>query len=70
MASESMASIGLTELFVIIAWIALCFWPASVAARKGQSFTLFFIFALFFLPAALIVAYLMKDNTSSRSTAA
>ena len=61
---------GIIEVAFIIAWIALCFWPASVAARKGQSFTLFFIFALFFLPAALIVAYLMRDSTSSTSTAA
>ena len=61
---------GIIEVAFILAWIALCFWPANVAARKGQSFTLFFIFALFFLPAALIVAYLMKDSTSSTSTAA
>ena len=58
---------GIVEIVMIIAWIALCFWPASVASRKGQSFILFFVFALFFLPVALIVAYLLKDKTPSRS---
>ena len=38
-------------------WIALAFWPARVAGRKGHSFLLYFIFSLFFFPAALIVAY-------------
>jgi hypothetical protein len=49
-------------LFVII-WIAIAFWPARVAARKGHSFLLFFIFSLVFFPAALIVAYVVKDRS-------
>jgi hypothetical protein len=48
-------------LFIVI-WIALAFWPARVARRKGHSFILYFIFSLFFFPAALIVAYLVKDR--------
>jgi len=48
-------------LFIII-WISLAFWPARVARRKGHSFILYFIFSLFFFPAALIVAYLVKDR--------
>ncbi len=48
-------------LFFII-WIAIAFWPARVAGRKGHSFFLFFIFSLFFFPAALIVAYLVGDR--------
>jgi hypothetical protein len=40
----------------------IAFWPARVAARKGHSFLLFFIFNLFFFPAALIVAYLVRDR--------
>jgi hypothetical protein len=36
----------------------IAFWPARVAGRKGHSFTGHFIFSLFFLPAAIIVAYL------------
>jgi hypothetical protein len=52
-------------LIVILAiiWIALAFWPARVAARKGHSFAGFFIFSLFFWPAALIVAYVVEDRT-------
>ena len=46
----------------IIIWIAIAFWPARVAARKGHSFLLFFIFSLFFFPAALIVAYGVRDR--------
>lgn len=48
-------------LFALI-WIAIAFWPARVAARKGHSFVLFFIFSLFFFPAALLVAYLVRDR--------
>ena len=50
-------------IFVII-WIAIAFWPARVAARKGHSFVLYFIFSLIFFPAALIVAYIVKDRTA------
>ena len=50
-------------IFVII-WIAIAFWPARVAARKGHSFFLYFIFSLIFFPAALIVAYIVKDRTA------
>ena len=51
----------------LLIWIAIAFWPARVASRKGHSFFLFFIFSLFFFPAALIVAYVVKDRT--RATA-
>ena len=50
------------SIIFIIIWIALAFWPARVAGRKGHSFLLYFIFSLFFFPAALIVAYLVKDR--------
>jgi len=46
-----------------IVWVALAFWPARVAGRKGHSFLGYFIFSLFFWPAALIVAYLVEDRT-------
>ena len=45
-----------------IIWILIAFWPARVAARKGHSFILFFLFSLFFFPAALIVAYLVRNR--------
>jgi hypothetical protein len=48
----------------LIIWIAIAFWPARVAARKGHSFFGFFVFSLFFFPAALIVAYMVKDRTA------
>lgn len=51
-------------LFVVI-WVALAFWPARVAGRKGHSFFLYFLFSLFFFPAALIVAYMVGDRTQS-----
>ena len=48
-------------LFAVI-WIAIAFWPARVAGRKGHSFIGYFIFSLFFF-AAIIVAYLIPDRT-------
>jgi hypothetical protein len=47
-----------------VIWIAIAFWPARVAGRKGHSFIGYFIFSLFFFPAALIVAYLVDNRTS------
>ena len=35
----------------LIIWIAIAFWPARVAARKGHSFIGYFVFSLFFFPA-------------------
>jgi hypothetical protein len=51
------------SLFVIV-WVAIAFWPARVAARKGHSFFLYFLFSLVFFPAALIVAYVVPDRTT------
>ena len=48
-------------LFIII-WIAIAFWPARVAARKGHSFFLYFLFSLVFFPLALLVAYMVDDR--------
>jgi hypothetical protein len=50
------------SLFVIV-WVAIAFWPARVAGRKGHSFFLFFLFSLVFFPAALIVAYVVPTRT-------
>jgi hypothetical protein len=44
-------------------WLAIAFWPARVAGRKGHSFLGYFIFSLF--PAAIIVAYLVQDRTET-----
>ena len=48
----------------IVVWVAIAFWPARVAARKGHSFLGYFLFSLLFFPAALIVAYMVSDRTA------
>jgi hypothetical protein len=51
----------------LIVWIAIAFWPARVAARKGHSFFLYFILSLVFFPLALILAYVVEDRTRTTS---
>ena len=51
----------LAVVFLAI-WIAIAFWPARVARRKGHSFIGYFIFSLFFFPLALLTAYLVHDR--------
>ncbi len=50
-------------ILAVVVWVAIAFWPARVAARKGHSFVGYFIFSLFFFPAALITAYVVQDRT-------
>ena len=59
-----LASVGsfLVWTLYVFVWIAIAFWPARVAGRKGHSFIGFFIFSLIFFPAALIVAYVVQDR--------
>jgi hypothetical protein len=45
--------------------VAIAFWPARVAARKGHSFFLYFLFSLVFFPAALLVAYMVSDRSAA-----
>jgi hypothetical protein len=49
-------------ILCFVVWIAIAFWPARVASRKGHSWLLFFVFSLFFFPAAVIVAYVVDDR--------
>jgi hypothetical protein len=49
---------------LVIIWLAIAFWPARVAARKGHSFFGYFVFSLVFFPAALIVAYMVNDRSA------
>jgi hypothetical protein len=58
------ASIGwwLGSILFAIIWIAIAFWPARVAGRKGHSFFGFFLLSLLFFPAALILAYMVGDR--------
>jgi hypothetical protein len=46
----------------LIIWIAIAFWPARVAARKGHSFLGYFLLSLLFFPLALILAYVVADR--------
>ena len=54
------------SIIFFIVWVAIAFWPARVAARKGHSFLLYFLFSLVFFPAALIVAYVVRDRRGGR----
>jgi hypothetical protein len=58
----AMSGFWLWWFFALLIWVAIAFWPARVAARKGHSFFLFFLFSLVFFPAALIVAYVVSDR--------
>ena len=49
-------------IVVVAIWVALAFWPARVAGRKGHSFVGYFIFSLFLFPIALITAYAVQDR--------
>jgi len=56
MSAGGWAGIGIIGLIILL---ALAFWPARVASRKGHSWLLFFIFSLFFFFPALLVAYIL-----------
>ena len=60
-ASSMFGSLLFWTLFIVV-WVALAFWPARVAGRKGHSFLGYFIFSLVFFPAALIAAYMVQDR--------
>ena len=49
----------------IIIWIAIAFWPARVASRKGHSFIGYFFLSLLFFPLALIMAYVVEDRSTA-----
>ena len=53
---------GLGIIGVII-WIAIAFWPARVAGRKGHSFIGYFLLSLLFFPLSLIMAYAVQDRS-------
>jgi hypothetical protein len=52
----------LGSILLFLIWIAIAFWPARVARRKGHSFFLYFIFSLICFPLALLVAYFVRDR--------
>jgi hypothetical protein len=56
--------VWLWTFLALAIWVAIAFWPARVAARKGQSFFGSFLFSLIFFRAARIVPYLVTDRTA------
>jgi hypothetical protein len=59
---ESIMWFGLGIIGLII-WLAIAFWPARVAARKGHSFFGYFLLSLFCFPLSLILAYAVEDRS-------
>jgi hypothetical protein len=55
---------ALLVIVFLAIWVAVAFWPARVAGRKGHSFIGYFILSLFFFPFALIAAYLVQDRAA------
>lgn len=50
----------------VIAWILVAIWPATIAAKKGHSFVIWFIISLFFWWITLFVAaFGLKDLTKT-----
>lgn len=49
-------------VLALIIWLAIAFWPARVARRKGHSWLGYFILSLFFFPLALIMAYVVVNR--------
>ena len=60
--SGILAVSGFGWIVLVFIWLALAFWPARVAGRKGHSFFGYFILSLFFFPLALIMAYVAQDR--------
>lgn len=62
----------MTMFFIIlgiIVWVAIAFWPATIAGRKGYSFLGFFLVSLFFWWITLFVTLFMRDKTKPASPA-
>ena len=59
MSTAGWLGFGLLGLIILI---ALAFWPARVARRKGHSFLGDFVLSLFCFPLALILAYVVHDR--------
>lgn len=59
--SDTTSTIIIIILIITIAGMILAI-PAKIASNKGYSFIGFLIFAIFFYPAALIVALIIDDK--------
>jgi ABC-type Mn2+/Zn2+ transport system permease subunit len=55
----------------LVLWIVLAIWPAMIAKRKGYSFALFFILAIFISwLITLIIALVIKDKNETAESIA
>ena len=54
----------LVVTLLLCIWVALAFWPARGAERRGHSFVGYFIYSLFFFPLALLRAYMVHDRAT------
>lgn len=50
--------------FLLILWVVVALWPATIARSKGHSFLGWFILSLFFWWITLFVALFMKDRNN------
>lgn len=55
------------SVILLIVWIAIAIWPASIAKNKGYSFLLFFIISIPFWWITIFVALLLKDKTQGNA---
>ncbi len=59
----------MNSFFIVLGialWVILAFWPAVIARKKGYSFALFLITALFLSwIISLIVVLFLKDKTET-----
>ena len=56
--------LGFGGIIGLIIWIAIAFWPARVAGRKGHSFVGYFLLSLLFFPLSLFLAYMADDRSA------
>ncbi len=63
--------ISFVVILGIVLWVLLAFWPAIMARKKGYSFVLFALIAIFisFLLALVIVALLKDKNETAQDRA-
>ena len=51
----------------LVIWVAIAFWPARVAGRKGHSFMGYFLLSLLFFPLSLLMAYMVQERSGVRA---
>jgi ABC-type Mn2+/Zn2+ transport system permease subunit len=52
----------------VVIWIALAFWPATVARNKGHSFLGYFLLSIPFWWITLFIAYFgLQDKTGAKA---